>query len=115
VRSKSFYHCSVNHNCHRLQRWATTHFGYRCSPANWDRSFLCQVTQAPGTNFVWNEFRLRLSPECDYRLAEKRLLEVVEDVYARYRDTVQRQYHELERDAHEVRVAAPAEPAAPGP
>jgi small-conductance mechanosensitive channel len=54
--------------------------------------------QAPGTNFVWNEFRLTLSPECDYRLAEKRLLEVVEDVYARYRDTVQRQYHELERD-----------------
>ena len=54
--------------------------------------------QAPGTNFVWNEFRLTLSPECDYRLAEKRLLEVVEDVYARYRDTVQRQYSDLERD-----------------
>ena len=54
--------------------------------------------QAPGTSFVWNEFRLTLSPECDYRLAEKRLLEVVEDVYARYRDTVQRQYSELERD-----------------
>jgi len=54
--------------------------------------------QAPGTNFVWNEFRLTLSPECDYRLAEKRLLEVVEDVYARYRDTVQRQYNALERD-----------------
>jgi small-conductance mechanosensitive channel len=54
--------------------------------------------QAPGTSFVWNEFRLTLSPECDYRLAEKRLLEVVEDVYARYRDTVQRQYSNLERD-----------------
>jgi small-conductance mechanosensitive channel len=54
--------------------------------------------QAPGTNFVWNEFRLTLAPECDYRLAEKRLLEVVEDVYARYRDTVQRQYSNLERD-----------------
>ena len=54
--------------------------------------------QAPGTSFVWNEFRLTLSPECDYRLAEKRLLEVVEDVYARYRDTVQRQYGDLERD-----------------
>jgi len=54
--------------------------------------------QAPGTSFVWNEFRLTLSPECDYRLAEKRLLEVVEDVYARYRDAVQRQYSELERD-----------------
>ena len=54
--------------------------------------------QAPGTSFVWNEFRLTLSPECDYRLAEKRLLEVVEDVYEHYRDTVQRQYSALERD-----------------
>ena len=51
---------------------------------------------APGTNFMWNEFRLTLAPECDYRLAEKRLLAVVEDVYARYRDTVQRQYRQLE-------------------
>jgi small-conductance mechanosensitive channel len=54
--------------------------------------------QAPGTNFVWNEFRLTLAPDCDYRVAEKRLLQVVEDVYARYRDTVQRQYSNLERD-----------------
>ena len=54
--------------------------------------------QAPGTNFVWNEFRLTLAPDCDYRLAEKRLLEVVEDVYARYRDAVQRQYSNLERE-----------------
>ncbi|HEY2524634.1 MAG TPA: mechanosensitive ion channel domain-containing protein, partial [Candidatus Binataceae bacterium] len=54
--------------------------------------------QAPGTNFVWNEFRLTLAPECDYRVAEKRLLEVVEDVYARYRDAVQRQYSNLERE-----------------
>jgi small-conductance mechanosensitive channel len=54
--------------------------------------------QAPGTTFVWNEFRLTLAPDCDYRLAEKRLLEVVEEVYARYRDTVQRQYTNLERE-----------------
>ena len=54
--------------------------------------------QAPGTTFVWNEFRLTLAPDCDYRVAEKRLLEVVEEVYARYRDTVQRQYTNLERE-----------------
>jgi small-conductance mechanosensitive channel len=53
--------------------------------------------QAPGTNFVWNEFKLTLAPECDYRLAERRLMEVVDDVYTRYRDTVQRQYQQLER------------------
>lgn len=62
--------------------------------------------QAPGTNFVWNEFRLTLAPECDYRLAEKRLVEVVEDVYARFRDTMQRQYRELERDLN-VKLESP--------
>jgi small-conductance mechanosensitive channel len=54
--------------------------------------------QTPGTNFAWNEFKLTLAPECDYRLAEKRLIEVVENVYSPYGDTVQRQYRELERD-----------------
>jgi len=54
--------------------------------------------QTPGTNFVWNEFKLTLAPECDYRLAEKRLMEVVENVYSPYRDAVQSQYRELERD-----------------
>jgi hypothetical protein len=54
-----------------------------------------QLLQAGARHqFLWNEFRLKPSPECNYRLAQKRLLEVVEDVYARYRDTVQRQYHE---------------------
>ena len=54
--------------------------------------------QTPGTNFAWNEFKLTLAPECDYRLAEKRLIEVVENVYSPYGDTVQSQYRELERD-----------------
>src|SRR5260370_9826248 len=30
--------------------------------------------QLPGTNFIWNEVSLTLAPDCDYRLAEKRLL-----------------------------------------
>ena len=54
--------------------------------------------QTPGTNFAWNEFKLTLAPECDYRLAEKRLIEVVENVCSPYGDTVQSQYRELERD-----------------
>jgi small-conductance mechanosensitive channel len=48
--------------------------------------------QIPGTHFVWNELTLTLSPDCDYRLAEKRLLEAVEEVFARYRESIQRQY-----------------------
>ena len=53
--------------------------------------------QIPGTDFVWNEVTLTLSPDCDYRLAEKRLLEAVDEVFARYRETIQRQYIEAER------------------
>ena len=47
--------------------------------------------QIPDTNFVWNEVALTLSPDCDYRLAEKRLLEAVDEVFARYRESIQRQ------------------------
>ena len=58
--------------------------------------------QIPGTNFVWNEVTLTLSPDCDYRLAEKRLLEAVDEVFARYRETIQRQYIEAE---HQLNMA----------
>ena len=54
--------------------------------------------QAPGTSFVWNEVRLTLAPDVDYRLAEKRLLDAVDEVFARYRDRVMRDYRRLERD-----------------
>jgi small-conductance mechanosensitive channel len=54
--------------------------------------------QAPGTSFVWNEIRLTLAPDCDYRLAEKRLLDAVDEVFARYRDRVLGEFRHLERD-----------------
>ncbi len=54
--------------------------------------------QAPGTSFIWNEVRLTLSPDCDYRLAEKRLLDAVDEVFSRYRDRVLSDYRHLERD-----------------
>jgi small-conductance mechanosensitive channel len=54
--------------------------------------------QAPGTSFVWNEIRLTLAPDCDYRLTEKRLTDAVEQVFGRYREQVQRDYRHLERD-----------------
>ena len=58
--------------------------------------------QIPGTNFVWNQVTLTLSPDCDYRLAEKRLLEAVDEVFARYRESIQRQYIEAE---HQLNMA----------
>ncbi|MGH7933523.1 MAG: mechanosensitive ion channel family protein, partial [Candidatus Binataceae bacterium] len=62
--------------------------------------------QVPGTSFTWNELRLTLAPDCDYRLAEKRLGEVVNQVFARYREAVQRQFHNMERDLN-VRAETP--------
>jgi small-conductance mechanosensitive channel len=54
--------------------------------------------QLPGTSFMWNELRLTLSPDCDYRLAEKKILEVVNGVFARYRDSIQRESRNVELD-----------------
>ncbi len=56
--------------------------------------------QAPGMSFVWNEVRLTLAPDCDYRLAEKRLTDAVDEVFARYRDKVQGDFRHLESDLH---------------
>jgi small-conductance mechanosensitive channel len=54
--------------------------------------------QLPGSSFMWAELRLTLAPDCDYRLAEKKILEVVNDVFARYRDSVQRESRRVELD-----------------
>jgi small-conductance mechanosensitive channel len=62
--------------------------------------------QLPGTNFTWQELRLTLAPDCDYRLAEKRLIEVVNEVFAHYRDAIQREYRGMEQ-ALNIRVDAP--------
>lgn len=62
--------------------------------------------QAPGTSFIWNELRLGLAPDCDYRLAEKRLMEVVDQVFAGYRDTVHDQCRAMERQLN-LRLETP--------
>lgn len=62
--------------------------------------------QIPGTNFFWHQVSLTLAPESDYALAEKRLLGAVERVYASYRESIERQYREMERTLS-VPVSAP--------
>ena len=56
--------------------------------------------QAPGMGFVWNEIKLTLAPDCDYRLAEKRVVDAIDEVFSRYRDRVQRDFRYLEADLH---------------
>jgi small-conductance mechanosensitive channel len=53
--------------------------------------------QIPGTSFGWHEISLMLAPETDYRLVEEKLLKVVEDVFADYREDMERQRRLMER------------------
>jgi small-conductance mechanosensitive channel len=62
--------------------------------------------QIPGTNLTWNELKISLAPDCDYRLVEKRLLEIVGEVYSRYREAVQREYYNMERNLN-IRAEPP--------
>jgi small-conductance mechanosensitive channel len=53
----------------------------------------------PGHSLIiWRELRFTLSPDCDFRVVEKQLLEVVEAVFARYRDSARSQLQEMERN-----------------
>jgi small-conductance mechanosensitive channel len=51
--------------------------------------------QIPGSNFTWHQVSLTLSPETDYRIAEKRLLDAVEQVYTEYRGSIAQQHQEM--------------------
>lgn len=54
--------------------------------------------QIPGTNFVWHEIRLTVAPEQNYTEIEERLKGVVEAVFEEYRDRMERQTREIERN-----------------
>lgn len=53
--------------------------------------------QIPGTNFGWHEITLTLAPDSDYQVVERRLVEVVENVFAEYRDKMEQQSRYVER------------------
>jgi hypothetical protein len=62
--------------------------------------------QVPGTNFTWNELKISLAPDCDYVLVEKYLLEIVGQVYSRYRESVQHEYQNMETNLN-IRAEPP--------
>jgi small-conductance mechanosensitive channel len=57
--------------------------------------------QLPGSNYMWNELRLSLAPDCDYRLAEQRVVEVIGAVFSRFREAIQRDYHNVESNLNQ--------------
>lgn len=52
---------------------------------------------------IWRELRFTVAPDADFRVLEKQLLEVVEAVYARYRDSAQSQLLAMQRNLN-VRI-----------
>ncbi len=53
--------------------------------------------QIPGTNFVWHEVTLTVSPDTDYHLVEERLQGVVASIFSEYRDEMEKQYRYMEK------------------
>jgi small-conductance mechanosensitive channel len=53
--------------------------------------------QIPGTNFVWHEVTLILSPDSDYHQAEERLLVAVQKVYSTYSSKIEEQHRHMEQ------------------
>jgi small-conductance mechanosensitive channel len=62
--------------------------------------------QVPGSEYVWNDVALTFSPDTDYHLAEKRMMDAVNSVYNEYKETIERQYANV-RDTMHVPIAQP--------
>jgi hypothetical protein len=58
------------------------------------------ANRAFGHSLGWDEIELTVSPDCDYKLAEKRLLETVEKVFSQYSDAAQGGSREMGRRLH---------------
>lgn len=62
--------------------------------------------QIPGTNFVWHEISVTLSPDSDYGAVEERVRGAVDAAFANYREEMQRQHRLMERTLTSTAVPA---------
>jgi small-conductance mechanosensitive channel len=62
--------------------------------------------QLPGSDYVWHEVALTLSPDTDHQMAEKRLLGAVQSVYDTYGKHIEDQYRSI-RDKVHLPIAEP--------
>lgn len=53
--------------------------------------------QIPGTDYAWHEVVVSLAPEGDHSFVEKKVLEAVNEVYAEYKPSIERQHGAIER------------------
>jgi small-conductance mechanosensitive channel len=52
--------------------------------------------QIPGANFLWHEVTLTLSPDGDFRAAQKKMMDAVDGVFAKYRESFEQQHRRME-------------------
>ncbi len=53
--------------------------------------------QVPGTNFMWHEITITLPGDTEYNQVEKNLTQVVERIFADYKDDIEGQRRQMER------------------
>jgi len=58
--------------------------------------------QIPGTNFIWHELKLTLSPETNYGEAKQRLNEAISKALEDYRENIEAQQQGMERNLNAV-------------
>ncbi len=63
--------------------------------------------QIPGTAYTWHEAAVTLAPGADFALAERKLLEAVNSVYAEYKESITRQHEAIETRI-DLQISAPA-------
>ena len=56
--------------------------------------------QLPGSDYVWHEVAMTLSPDCDINITETRLLNAVNKVFAKYQPEVEAQHAQISRSLH---------------
>ena len=62
--------------------------------------------QIPGTEYAWHEVVVMIAPSGNHKVAEEKLLAVVNSVYSRYKDAIERQHASIERHA-DIQVEQP--------
>jgi small-conductance mechanosensitive channel len=53
--------------------------------------------QIPGTEYAWHEVVVTMAPDGNYKLVQEKLMAMVDEVYSKYRDEIERQHAAVER------------------
>ncbi len=53
--------------------------------------------QIPGTEYTWHEVVVMIVPNGDYKAVQEKLMALIEEVYSKYRDEIERQHAAIER------------------